>query len=75
MLFTESIKYTLIYNKFASFWLHFFYVYLFQYKIYKIPRSREVKQSWITTVISTIYASLYSFPLVFQTKPEIVRTF
>ncbi|XP_045159645.2 UDP-N-acetylglucosamine transferase subunit ALG14 homolog [Mercenaria mercenaria] len=43
-----------------------------KYKIYKIPRSREVQQSWITTVLSTLYASLYTFPLVFKIRPDII---
>lgn len=43
-----------------------------EFKIYKIPRSREVKQSWITTVLSTLYASLHSFPLVFKIRPDII---
>lgn len=43
-----------------------------KYEIFKIPRSREVKQSWITTVISTLYSTLHSFPLVFRLQPEII---
>ncbi|KAH3694009.1 UDP-N-acetylglucosamine transferase subunit ALG14 homolog [Dreissena polymorpha] len=42
------------------------------YRIYKIPRSREVKQSWITTVLSTIVASVYALPLVFKLRPDII---
>ncbi|OWF39128.1 UDP-N-acetylglucosamine transferase subunit ALG14 homolog isoform X2 [Mizuhopecten yessoensis] len=42
------------------------------FKIYKIPRSREVKQSWITTVLSTLQAMLVCFPLVFRLRPNII---
>ncbi|XP_033731409.1 UDP-N-acetylglucosamine transferase subunit ALG14 homolog [Pecten maximus] len=42
------------------------------YEIHKIPRSREVKQSWITTVLSTLGATLVSFPLVFKLNPNII---
>lgn len=43
-----------------------------EFHIYKIPRSREVKQSWISTVVSTLHATLYSFPRVIQLQPEII---
>ncbi|XP_041359887.1 UDP-N-acetylglucosamine transferase subunit ALG14 homolog isoform X2 [Gigantopelta aegis] len=43
-----------------------------EYSIHKVPRSREVSQSWITTIMSTIYAVLYSFPIVFQLKPDLI---
>ncbi|KAL3869369.1 hypothetical protein ACJMK2_042058 [Sinanodonta woodiana] len=43
-----------------------------EYSIHTIPRSREVRQSWLTTVLSTAYATLYSFPLVFRLKPEVI---
>ncbi|XP_069125841.1 UDP-N-acetylglucosamine transferase subunit ALG14-like isoform X1 [Argopecten irradians] len=42
------------------------------YEIHKIPRSREVRQSWITTVLSTLHATLVSFPLVFKINPNII---
>ncbi|XP_060071076.1 UDP-N-acetylglucosamine transferase subunit ALG14 homolog [Ylistrum balloti] len=42
------------------------------YEIHKIPRSREVKQSWVTTVLSTLRATLVSFPLVFRLRPNII---
>ncbi|XP_069125842.1 UDP-N-acetylglucosamine transferase subunit ALG14-like isoform X2 [Argopecten irradians] len=44
------------------------------YEIHKIPRSREVRQSWITTVLSTLHATLVSFPLVFKINPNIILT-
>uniref|UniRef100_UPI00398F7F49 UDP-N-acetylglucosamine transferase subunit ALG14 isoform X2 n=1 Tax=Pristiophorus japonicus TaxID=55135 RepID=UPI00398F7F49 len=43
-----------------------------QYTIHRIPRSREVCQSWTSSVISTLYSLLYSTPLVFQLKPDMV---
>ncbi|XP_078074948.1 UDP-N-acetylglucosamine transferase subunit ALG14 [Mustelus asterias] len=43
-----------------------------QYTVHWIPRSREVRQSWMTSVVSTIYSLLYSVPLVFQLKPGVV---
>ncbi|KAK3586339.1 hypothetical protein CHS0354_038318 [Potamilus streckersoni] len=43
-----------------------------EYSIHTIPRSREVSQSWFTTVLSTASATLYSFPLVFRLKPEVI---
>ncbi|XP_048395258.1 UDP-N-acetylglucosamine transferase subunit ALG14 homolog isoform X1 [Stegostoma tigrinum] len=43
-----------------------------QHTIHWIPRSREVCQSWTSSVISTVYSLLYSIPLVFQLKPDVV---
>ncbi|XP_042191701.1 UDP-N-acetylglucosamine transferase subunit ALG14 homolog [Callorhinchus milii] len=43
-----------------------------QYTIHRIPRSREVRQSWISSVVTTVYSILYSIPLVFQLKPDMV---
>ncbi|WAR23499.1 ALG14-like protein [Mya arenaria] len=43
-----------------------------EYAVHEIPRSREVDQSWFTTVLSTLYASLYAFPLVVKLRPEII---
>lgn len=42
------------------------------HQIHVIPRSREVKQSWITTVGTTAYALIYSFALVFRVQPDLV---
>ncbi|KAG8199309.1 hypothetical protein JTE90_011776 [Oedothorax gibbosus] len=36
----------------------------------KIPRSREVHQSWITTVFTTFRAFIYSFILMMKHKPD-----
>jgi beta-1,4-N-acetylglucosaminyltransferase len=38
----------------------------------RIMRSREVKQSWLTTVFTTFRALLQSFGLVAQLKPDLI---
>lgn len=43
-----------------------------QFTIHRIPRSREVRQSWSSSVLSTLNALLYSVPLVFRLKPDVV---
>ncbi|XP_076146314.1 UDP-N-acetylglucosamine transferase subunit ALG14 [Alosa pseudoharengus] len=43
-----------------------------QYTIHRIPRSREVRQSWSSSVVSTLNALLYSVPLAFQLRPDVV---
>ncbi|XP_054622392.1 UDP-N-acetylglucosamine transferase subunit ALG14 homolog [Dunckerocampus dactyliophorus] len=43
-----------------------------QYAIHRIPRSREVHQSWSSSVISTLNALGYSLPLVFRLRPDMV---
>lgn len=43
-----------------------------KYCIHRIPRSREVQQSWLSTVLTTLYASWLSFPLTYQVKPDLV---
>jgi len=45
---------------------------LSQYMISHIPRSREVGQSWFTTVVSTLHACLYSTLLVFRSQPNLL---
>jgi len=40
--------------------------------IHKIPRARQVRQSYWTSVLSTLVAFGYSFPLTFGTLPELV---
>ena len=37
-----------------------------------VPRSREVGQSWLTTVFTTIYASAASFNVLLTHKPRLV---
>ncbi|XP_074655248.1 UDP-N-acetylglucosamine transferase subunit ALG14-like [Tubulanus polymorphus] len=42
------------------------------FEIVRIPRSREVKQSWSTTVWSTLVACLYCLPLTFYKSPDLI---
>ncbi|MGH0158797.1 UNVERIFIED_CONTAM: hypothetical protein FKN15_065621, partial [Acipenser sinensis] len=44
-----------------------------QFTIQRIPRSREVQQSWSSSVLTTLYSLLYSLPLVFKLKPDLVK--
>ena len=37
-----------------------------------VPRARQVKQSYITSVFTTLCAVLYSLPIVFKTRPEVL---
>ncbi|CAH1274329.1 ALG14 [Branchiostoma lanceolatum] len=41
------------------------------YEVQKVPRSREMAQSWLSSVFTTLYATLYSIPLVFRTSPDL----
>ncbi|XP_058887685.1 calponin-3-like isoform X1 [Acipenser ruthenus] len=43
-----------------------------QFTIQRIPRSREVQQSWSSSVLTTLYSLLYSVPLVFKLKPDLI---
>nr|XP_020464631.1 UDP-N-acetylglucosamine transferase subunit ALG14 homolog [Monopterus albus] len=43
-----------------------------QFTIHRIPRSREVHQSWNSSVVSTLNALRYSLPLVFRLRPDMV---
>ena len=40
--------------------------------IRKIPRARQVMQSYITSVFSTVIAILYSLPIVFSASPDLL---
>lgn len=42
------------------------------YKIVKIPRSRSVHQSYITSVATTLYSIIYCLPVVFYYRPDLV---
>ena len=42
------------------------------FDVHTIPRSREVRQSWSSTVFTTIYATIYSIPLVWSVKPDLI---
>ncbi|KAM3593175.1 uncharacterized protein V6R79_007209 [Siganus canaliculatus] len=43
-----------------------------QFNVYRIPRSREVHQSWSSTVLSTLRALQHSFLLVLRIRPDMV---
>ncbi|XP_016327505.1 UDP-N-acetylglucosamine transferase subunit ALG14 homolog isoform X2 [Sinocyclocheilus anshuiensis] len=43
-----------------------------QFTIHRIPRSREVRQSWSSSVLSSLSALISSVPLVFRLQPDIV---
>eukprot|EP00960_Hanusia_phi_P034885 751344-Hanusia_phi.AAC.5 len=40
--------------------------------VMKTPRAREVKQSWITSVFTTLVASLHAMWFVFMMQPDLV---
>ncbi|KAL7647458.1 UNVERIFIED_CONTAM: hypothetical protein RMT77_001054 [Armadillidium vulgare] len=42
------------------------------YYVHIIPRSREVGQSWFTTIFSTFYSFIFSFYIVLKIKPNLV---
>ncbi|XP_048833348.1 UDP-N-acetylglucosamine transferase subunit ALG14 homolog [Brienomyrus brachyistius] len=42
------------------------------FTIHRVPRSREVCQSWSSSVVTTMNAFLYSLPLVFNLQPDVV---
>lgn len=42
------------------------------YSCFKVPRSRDVKQSYITSIFSTLYSILCSIPIVLRTRPELI---
>ncbi|KAM4872610.1 LOW QUALITY PROTEIN: UDP-N-acetylglucosamine transferase subunit ALG14 [Thomomys bottae] len=43
-----------------------------KYHIHRIPRSREVQQSWLSSVLTTVQATWFSFPLLLRVKPDLV---
>lgn len=43
-----------------------------QFTIHRIPRSREVRQSWTSSVVSTLNALLHAVPLMFRLRPDMV---
>uniref|UniRef100_A0A8C3DR56 UDP-N-acetylglucosamine transferase subunit ALG14 n=2 Tax=Corvus TaxID=30420 RepID=A0A8C3DR56_CORMO len=43
-----------------------------QFTLDRIPRSREVRQSWISSVVTTLYSILYSLPLTYKRKPDLI---
>ena len=42
------------------------------YRILRIPRSREVGQSYVTSAFTTLYASLFAASLVVRTRPSLL---
>lgn len=40
--------------------------------IIRIPRSREVNQSWFTTILTTLYSFLWSIWLVYKQRPQLI---
>lgn len=42
------------------------------YVISRIPRSRNVNQSYLSSVFSTLYSTLHTIPVVYNFKPNIV---
>ena len=40
--------------------------------VFRIPRSREVGQSWFSSVISTLYASIWAFFVTARLQPNLV---
>ncbi|KAJ1173373.1 hypothetical protein NDU88_005209 [Pleurodeles waltl] len=42
------------------------------YSIHRIPRSREVLQSWSSSVLTTLHAMFYSLLLTFNLRPDVV---
>jgi beta-1,4-N-acetylglucosaminyltransferase len=42
------------------------------YKINKIPRSRRVGQSYLTSILTTLIAIFYSIPLMFNLKADLL---
>lgn len=45
---------------------------LSSHEVVQIPRSREVGQSWATSILTTAYAGVSAFLLVVQTQPSLV---
>nr|XP_061811593.1 UDP-N-acetylglucosamine transferase subunit ALG14 homolog [Nerophis lumbriciformis] len=43
-----------------------------QFTIHRITRSREVHQSWSSSVLSTLNAQFHAIPLIFRVRPDMV---
>ncbi|XP_069593792.1 UDP-N-acetylglucosamine transferase subunit ALG14 [Ranitomeya imitator] len=43
-----------------------------KYTIHRIPRSREVRQSWSSSFLTTLQSLFYSLPLTFRLKPDVI---
>ncbi|XP_027828048.1 UDP-N-acetylglucosamine transferase subunit ALG14 homolog isoform X2 [Ovis aries] len=44
-----------------------------EYYVHRIPRSREVQQSWLSSVLTTLYSMWLSFPLTYRVKPDLAQ--
>ncbi|XP_041978130.1 UDP-N-acetylglucosamine transferase subunit ALG14 homolog [Aricia agestis] len=42
------------------------------FEIHRIPRSRNVNQSYFTSVFSTLRAMLHTFPIIYKFKPQVI---
>ncbi|KAK7575650.1 hypothetical protein V9T40_011936 [Parthenolecanium corni] len=42
------------------------------HRIWRIPRSRKVHQSYISSVFTTLYSFLYSIPIVIWNRPDVI---
>ncbi|XP_066480171.1 UDP-N-acetylglucosamine transferase subunit ALG14 [Tiliqua scincoides] len=42
------------------------------FTLHRVPRSREVRQSWSSSVLTTLRSLFYSFPLAFRLQPDLV---
>lgn len=42
------------------------------YRVVRIPRSRRVHQSYFSSIFTTLYSFLHSFPIVFTIRPDLV---
>ncbi|KAI7792684.1 UDP-N-acetylglucosamine transferase subunit ALG14 homolog isoform X2 [Triplophysa rosa] len=43
-----------------------------QFTLHRIPRSREVRQSWSSSVLTSLSALVSSIPLLFRLQPDVV---
>ncbi|XP_059530947.1 UDP-N-acetylglucosamine transferase subunit ALG14 homolog [Myotis daubentonii] len=43
-----------------------------RYFLHRIPRSREVRQSWLSTVATTLHSACLSLPLTYRVRPDLV---
>ncbi|XP_051480323.1 calponin-3 isoform X4 [Apus apus] len=43
-----------------------------QFTLHRIPRSREVRQSWTSSVVTTLYSILHSLLLTNKLKPDLI---
>lgn len=43
-----------------------------KYYVHHIPRSREVRQPWLSSVFTTLYSMWFSLPLTLRVKPDLV---